>query len=266
MEIVSSVWASIIETGYLIPGFLAFIFLITFFQSSWFKGKAGEGAVAYLLSRLPKDDYVTLNDVTIPTQDGTTQVDHIVVSIYGVFVVETKNMKGWIFGSVNQRQWTQKIYRHSSKFQNPLHQNYKHVKVLESSLGLPPEITHSLVLFVGDSTFKTQMPSNVTTARAGVRFIQSFETKVLDHDQVTDLVTNISNLRLQKSRATNKAHIRHIESIIEEKTFGKNCPHCGADMVLRESKKGHNAGDAFWGCSRYPKCRGTRGASALNLQ
>jgi predicted RNA-binding Zn-ribbon protein involved in translation (DUF1610 family) len=266
MEIVSSVWASIVENGYLIPGFLALIFLITFFKGSWFKGKAGEGAVAFLLSRLTKGDYVTLNDVTIPTEDGTTQIDHIVVSIYGVFVVETKNMKGWIFGSANQRQWTQKIYRYSSKFQNPLHQNHKHIKVLEASLGLPPEITHSLILFVGDSTFKTQMPANVTTARAGVRFIRSFDTKVLEHDQVADLVAQISNLRLQQSRATNKAHVRHVESIIEEKNFGNNCPNCGADMVLRESKQGRNAGDAFWGCSRYPKCRGTRGASALNLQ
>ncbi|MGR5279715.1 nuclease-related domain-containing protein, partial [Vibrio rotiferianus] len=91
--------------------------------------------------------------------------DHIVVSKYGIFVVETKNMKGWIFGSARQRQWTQKIYRHSSKFQNPLHQNYKHIKALETLLGCSEEHLHSVIVFIGDSTFKTEMPPNVTYAR-----------------------------------------------------------------------------------------------------
>ena len=49
-------------------------------------------------------------------------------------------MKGWIFGLANQKTWTQKIYKHTNKFQNPLHQNYKHVKTLEAQLifRLPP--------------------------------------------------------------------------------------------------------------------------------
>jgi hypothetical protein len=53
-----------------------------------------------------------------------------------VFVVETKNMKGWIFGSATQPFWTQKIFRSNYKFQNPLHQNYKHVKTLQALPGL----------------------------------------------------------------------------------------------------------------------------------
>jgi restriction system protein len=57
---------------------------------------------------LPKDEYHLIKNVTLPTDDGTTQIDHIIVSRYGVFVIETKNMKGWIFGSANQRTWTQK--------------------------------------------------------------------------------------------------------------------------------------------------------------
>jgi len=45
---------------------------------------------------LPKEQYTVLHNITLPTDDGTTQIDHIVVSRFGVFVVETKNMKGWI--------------------------------------------------------------------------------------------------------------------------------------------------------------------------
>jgi restriction system protein len=36
------------------------------------------------------------------------------------------------------------------------------------------------------------------------------------------------------------------------------CPSCGSDMVLRVARKGTNAGSQFWGCRKYPACRGTR--------
>ena len=99
--------------------------------------------------------------MTLPTEDGTTQIDHIIVSKYGIFVVETKNMNGWIFGSERQKMWTQQIYRHKTKFQNPLHQNYKHVKTLENALDIEPEKIVSVIVFVGEATFKTSMPANV---------------------------------------------------------------------------------------------------------
>jgi len=69
--------------------------------------------------------------------------------------------------------WTQKIYKHSDKFQNPLHQNYKHVKTLEQLLGLNDGQVYSLVVFVGDSTFKTAMPENVTYGFGYIRYIKS---------------------------------------------------------------------------------------------
>ena len=152
------------QIWYLIPMLL----IVTIFKSRWFKGRFGEFLINRLLSRLPASDYTLIKDVTLPTDEGTTQVDHIVVSTFGIFVVETKNMKGWIFGSKNQKQWTQKIYRHTAKFQNPLHQNYKHVKNLESLLGIDLSKLHSVIVFIGDSEFKTNMPENVTYARGCV--------------------------------------------------------------------------------------------------
>ena len=65
---------------------------------------------------LDKNEYHFIKNVTLPIENGTTQIDHIIVSVYGVFVVEAKNMKGWIFGSSNEPMWTQKIYKHSNKF------------------------------------------------------------------------------------------------------------------------------------------------------
>ena len=138
------------------------VILAAVLKSTWFKGVAGEFMVnisAKLM--LNKDEYHLIKNVTLPTEDGTTQIDHIIVSKYGIFVVETKNMKGWIFGSPNQPTWTQKIYQHSYKFQNPLRQNYKHVKTIESLLGLDDQQVYPVVVFVGGSTFKTDMPENV---------------------------------------------------------------------------------------------------------
>jgi len=54
---------------------------------------------------LRSSDYVDLNNVTIRTRRGTTQIDHVIVSRYGVFVVETKNMSGWIFGTSAPGGW-----------------------------------------------------------------------------------------------------------------------------------------------------------------
>jgi len=79
----------------------------------------------------------------------------------------------------NQNIWTQKIYKHSIKFQNPLYQNYKHVKTIQSLLGLNDQQVHSVVVFVGESTFKTEMPENVTYGFGYIRFIKSKNKLVL---------------------------------------------------------------------------------------
>jgi len=109
------------------------------FRTPWFKGWFGELQVnlaARLL--LDKNTYHLIKNVTIPTDDGTTQIDHIIVSPYGVFVVETKNVSGWIFGKERDAQWTQKLHgNHSQKFQNPLRQNYcmmQHLRPMPASL------------------------------------------------------------------------------------------------------------------------------------
>ena len=117
------------------------------FKSPWFKGALGETFVRLIAKfRLPADTYHPIHNVTLPTADGSTQIDHIFVSRFGIFVVETKNMKGWIFGGESQAQWTQKIFRKSFKFQNPLRQNYKHTKTLESALEISPDFIHSVDL------------------------------------------------------------------------------------------------------------------------
>jgi|GEM_PF-240324 len=199
---------------YLVP----LVLIAGLIKTPWFKGKLGEFLVnssARLL--LDKSCYFLIKNVTLHADDGTTQIDHVLVSEYGVFVVETKNMKGWIFGSPHQRFWTQKIFRSSLKFQNPLHQNYKHVKVLQALLGLNDDQMHSVVVFVGDSTFKTSMPENVTQGFGYVRYIKSKQERVLSPQQVVEVCNKVSSGRLKPSFATDHAHARYVSGLVAER-------------------------------------------------
>ncbi|MBR9910332.1 MAG: nuclease [Gammaproteobacteria bacterium] len=239
---------------YLIP----LAILAGLFKSAWFKGISGEFRVntaARLF--LPKDEYHLIKDVTLPTDDGTTQIDHILVARYGVFVIETKNMTGWIFGSANQKTWTQRIYKHTQKFQNPLHQNYKHTKTLEALLDIPASAIHSLVVFVGDSTFKTDIPDNVMHTGGYIRYVKSRREVVLSQADVDEVITQIGQLGLQRGMATNRQHVRHLrQKNTPSPPATPSCPKCGGAMVPRTARKGKNAGSEFWGCGTFPVCRG----------
>ncbi|MCF6455126.1 NERD domain-containing protein [Vibrio sp. MMG022] len=247
LNVLAQVW-------YLVP----LLLIVSVFKSRWLKGVFGEFLVNRLLSKLPESDYTLIKDVTLPTSDGTTQVDHIVVSKYGIFVVETKNMKGWIFGSARQKQWTQKIYRYSSKFQNPLHQNYKHIKALETLLGCSEEHLHSVIVFIGDSTFKTEMPPNVTYARGSIRYIQQFNDVVFSDKDYARLTESINRIKLKRGVITDLKHRKHVKEVVTSKASSNQCPRCGSEMVLRETKRGENIGKQFWGCSTFPKCRAVK--------
>jgi restriction system protein len=229
--------------------------VIGFFKSPWFKGMLGETLVKLAAKlRLPTDTYHPIHNVTLPTPDGSTQIDHIFVSRFGIFVVETKNMKGWIFGGENQGQWTQKVFKSSFKFQNPLRQNYKHIKALESALAVSPEAIHSIVAFVGDSTFKSPMPTNVTHGGGYITYIKSFRDQVLSESEVQKVVDQIQSGRLEPSRETNRQHVQQLKTR-SDPNAERRCPKCGSSMVMRTAKRGENAGNKFWGCSAYPKCR-----------
>jgi len=255
MDIPNVFFSLLITYWYLVP----ILILISLTKTPWFKGVMGEVFVNVAAKiQLDKNLYHLIPDVTLPTNDGTTQIDHIVVSKFGVFVIETKNMTGWIFGSQHQKTWTQKIYKSSTKFQNPLHQNYKHTKTLESLLGLSDHQIYSVIAFVGDCTFRTDMPENVTNGAEYVSYIKSKQREVLTQEQVQKIKALIESNSLAKSFKTNILHAKHVKNIIAEKEQPKEpaCPKCGASMVKRKARKGKYVGNEFYGCSSYPKCRG----------
>ena len=240
---------------------------ISILEAPFMKGVMGEFKVNLAAKfLLDKSKYTLFKNVTLPTENGSTQIDHVIVSKYGIFVIETKNMKGWIFGSEKQKTWTQNIYRHTSKFQNPLHQNYKHTQTLQAVLNIEPSTIFSIIVFVGDSTFKTVMPDNVVYAGGYIRYIKNKTQAVLTESEVKDICAQISTGRLKPSLKTHRDHVKHVKTIVAEKqrpievnpvleNAVNSCPKCGESMVLRTATRGNNKGNQFWGCSGYPKCR-----------
>jgi predicted RNA-binding Zn-ribbon protein involved in translation (DUF1610 family) len=231
------------------------IIAISIFKTPWFKGLIGEWLVKVSANYfLDKTTYHAVHNVTLETPDGTTQIDHVFISKFGVFVVETKNYSGWIFGGENQPTWTQKIYKTTNKFQNPLRQNYKHLKALEAALDIPFAHLESVIVFVGGSTFKTEMPANVTYAGGYIRHIKSFTHVVINQSRVEELFKVIQTCKLKPSLKTNREHVKNLEARLTNHT-SKACPKCGSEMILRTTKSGENAGKQFWGCSQFPRCR-----------
>ncbi len=221
-------------------------------------GAAGERRVNSTLSRkLDQREYNLLADLTLRTSNGTTQIDHIVLSRYGVFVIETKNMSGWIFGGKNQTKWTQVMRRHKSKFQNPLRQNYHHIKVIQELLGISQEKIENLVAFVGSAEPKTEMPPNVFWSRRDlIDYIESRKTVQFTEDEVRIFATKLRSGALEANKETKRAHVQHLkEKSARKNTDLSKCPRCGSKMIKRVNRR---TGQTFFGCSRYPKCRSTR--------
>ena len=157
-------------------------------------------------------DYHLLNHITLKHGDGTTQIDHILISRFGVFVIETKNYKGWIFGDAKHETWTQTTFNSKFKFQNPIHQNYRHVLAVRALLDfVPPDLIHSVVAFVGDAEFKTDMPAGVFKRPQLVEHLRSYTEDVLSLNRVQFCVGRLETARLIISEKTDLEHVQDLQ-------------------------------------------------------
>lgn len=110
-------------------------------RSPQWQGRKGERRVRRALRRLPGREFIALHDLMIPA--GSTdeqgrqryrQIDHIIVSTRGIFVIETKAHKGHIQGSEEAQYWQQRFLMSSRSFYNPLLQNASHIRALRRVL------------------------------------------------------------------------------------------------------------------------------------
>ena len=237
--------------------FILIIVIVLKINSSKIKGSIGEAKVNTRLNFLGKE-YIVLKDILIKTSDGyTSQIDELVLSEYGLFVIETKNYKGWIFGNEKAENWTQVIYKEKHTFRNPIKQYWSHIYALKSVLSDYPNIRyHPIVVFSGNATLKS-IESSVPVIYSNrlnstIRRL-SFE-KCLSIDEVNKIQTILESSEL-KERNARKEHIKNIKQNVREKKIKMAnliCPRCNGELKLRNGRNGK-----FYGCSNYPRCRFT---------
>lgn len=196
-----------------------------------------------------------LNNVLLKTDCGSSQIDHIVVSKYGVFVIESKNYSGWIHGKEDSEFWTQSIYENKNTFRNPIKQNWAHIYALKEVLsGFGQLSFYPIVVFAGSAELK-----NVATKTPVIYADQLFQTIVtqqgvpdLSIERIRSIASKLREVIVQGKAATSE-HIRQVhEHVIEreQKERALICPSCGGNLVVREGPYGK-----FYGCSNYPRCR-----------
>ncbi len=213
-----------------------------------FIGMAGEFWVKRELKKL-SDEYLVINDIMIKTKDGIThQIDHVVISKYGIFVIETKQYNGYIKGNDYDKRWLIKNGKKKIYVNNPLHQNYGHVKSLEEILNLPEENFISLVCIPSRAILSVKS-NNVTRIYDLLDKITSYKEEVIGNPN--ELYEIINNLNIT-DKNERKNHVRNAKLIKNNKDeeFKDRCPRCGGELIKRNGKYGE-----FMGCSNFPKCR-----------
>lgn len=223
-------------------------------------GKYGEDLTVRKLRRLNRRGMhgTILRNVYLPKEDGTTsEIDILYVSKKGVFVLESKNYSGWIFGNAYEQNWTQSLPNHRKmSFYNPIRQNYNHIKWLKKLVGEDVQM-FSVIVFSERCTLKkvTYDAENALVVKRErlVREIKRLWRKspdVLTEQRIAEIcqklepITNVDD-------AVKQAHIDSIKNAMK-------CPKCGVELIVRTAKKGSHAGERFYGCAAFPKCRYTR--------
>lgn len=154
------------------------------------KGAIGEYKIDIQLSQLPKD-FLFLNDVMIENPSSSTgysQIDHIVISPHALFVIETKNYQGTIYGGKKRKTW---LVNGKFPFISPLAQNYGHIQAIKRCTGnlIDTSSVVSLISFTKRCTFKVDEE---------LRKIQSNELVIYDIELTEFIKRKSANIRMKQ--------------------------------------------------------------------
>ena len=174
------------------------------------KGNTGELIIKLKLAQLPKYRYKVLNNIMLKTKNGTTQIDHIVVSEYGIFVIETKNYTGLITGNTNTLEWTKNMFGKKFKFRNPILQNKGHIIALSRALNINKDKFIPIVVFVNDCKLRITTKSTVIYDKKLLKTISNYKTERIDEQDVNRIASNINKLN-QKGILMKIKHIMYVK-------------------------------------------------------
>lgn len=187
--------------------FVSLIIFVKWYNSPKQKGKRGEAKVHDILLQL-SEEYHVLDDVVLRTERGTTQIDHIVVSKYGVFAIETKNYRGEIYGNDYRKEWKQvivtdvtypkkpwKIYTYVTKngFYNPVKQAIGHVYRIKEHLKEWPYLkVVPIVVFTENADIsKVSSNNHVIYDFNLLSTIQTYQTSYISEEDVKHVVERL---------------------------------------------------------------------------
>lgn len=237
------------------------------------KGAAGEQLIASALQkeiRRGLDGYI-LNNIYLPKQGGgTSEIDILLISSKGLFVIESKNYIGFIFGDDRRKNWTVSLYAGKDwlgfkqtqkyRFYNPVWQNRGHIKALRNTIGAAYPV-YSVIVFSDRGDLMNIRYNSAESAILQASQLHSFfstirmqKADILSPEDMSFIYWRLvpfTNVDEEKRKA-------HIEQINAPRPISSTCPLCGGSLVLRTAKQGAHAGQQFYGCSNYPKCRYTR--------
>lgn len=234
---------------------LVFIIGLAVLSSPSVKGRIGEARVHRRLKKLEKRcGGKVFHNIMVEGENGkTSQIDHIYVCKNGVFVIETKNYAGRVYGKDDQQQWTQVLAygKVKNKLYNPVKQNWTHIYRLKEVLGEKAEIENIVVFVQGNVRYIES--EYVYTLRDLKHLLSDFPDSVANEEEVSLYCSKIQAL-IDNPVKTDKAHVQEIKKTQKQIKAGV-CPRCGAPLVERTAK---STGKKFLGCSRYPECRFTK--------
>ena len=240
-------WSTIMT----IVAIVALFVLVIFWRR--LKGKRGEKQVAALLAFLPKDNYKVINDLMIQSGGHSTQIDHVVISVYGVFVIETKYYQGWIYGGKDSEYWTQNIYGNKYRLLNPLWQNQGHIKTIARVIGDSGDVPlYNIIAFSRQATIKVDRSLPVMYWWNVVPYIKCHKEVHLSEARAEEIYNTLlsANVTDKAARKQHIASVKHNQFRRNTAVANGKCPRCGGKLVLRNGRYGR-----FYGCSNYPKCK-----------
>lgn len=219
------------------------------------RGAEGEERIRRVLSRLPREEYTVLSDVLLPTNSGTTQIDHVVVSLYGIFIIEVKNFQGQIYGRKDSEEWKKYINGKEYPFLNPLLQNKTHVKAVARVTGTDTANIFPLTVFSGTAVLKIEDCEQVIYEYSLLQTIKMHNARVFTPEQAKYYARLIDDA-IEENNETARAHLQYVKEVVSQKDREVSmgyCPRCNGILVRRKGKYGD-----FYGCSNYPDCKYTR--------
>jgi len=214
-----------------------------------YRGKVGEAKVNSQLNPLlfGKVEHRQINNLVLMDDNGKShQIDHIEIRENGIFCIETKNYKGWIFGSEDQPKWTQTLYTEKHQFLNPLKQNKSHLyyvgKVLDNKYTI-----NSIVVFAQNNADKVNV-HNVINLKDLKQYLNRFNDGTHYTAEEMDKIY-ITLKASANNEITNREHVKNIAQTQKDLKLGI-CPRCGSKLIEKTGKYG-----LFYGCENYPKCK-----------